>query len=139
MLILMLIVHFIADFLLQTREMGKNKSTSWKFLLQHIGIIFICFLPFGLVFSLCNALIHLVIDKFIWNVYKWHAKKMMTYIENSDPYLRRNKVYKYLDGCTCGESGPIWHYWEDPVFYSFIGFDQLLHTLTIVFLIGALK
>lgn len=65
-----LIVHFIADFLLQSREMGKRKSSESKYLLAHLAIQFACFALFGLKFAFYNALVHGIIDWNIWRIYK---------------------------------------------------------------------
>lgn len=122
MTIAALILHFISDFLLQSREMGKNKSSNWFYLAQHLIIIFFAFLPFGLKFSTVNAIVHGLIDKNIWNVYKFFVMKR----------LRKNKAHPLLEQKGVSSS---WKYWEDSWFYSTIGFDQLLHTLTLVVLI----
>lgn len=116
LLILAFITHFIADFLLQSREMGKNKSSNYKFLSQHIGIIFVCFLPFGLKFAAANALIHAIIDKNIWNLYKLYVVSLYE--------SERDAAYH--------------EYWEDHWFYATIGFDQLLHALTLIVLFNYL-
>jgi len=105
-LILLFITHFVADFLFQTREMAKNKSSNFIYLTAHSFIIFISFLWAGIEFAVFNALAHFVIDAYIWNAYT---------------FLRR-------------KSGPDFKYWEDSLFYNFIGFDQLLHGLTIIYL-----
>ena len=34
----LLVLHFVADFLLQSREMGKNKSSKFSVLLAHLAI-----------------------------------------------------------------------------------------------------
>lgn len=114
--ILALITHYVADFVLQSRKMGQNKSSSLKYLSLHVLIIFLCFLPFGLKFAFYNALIHAIIDGTIWNGYKLSV------------YLRDRTATK--------ES---WKYYEDDLFYSTIGFDQLLHSVTIVYLLEYLK
>jgi len=103
----LIIVHFISDFLLQRRVVGVNKSSNWLAMAEHICIIFLCFLPFGVEFAACNALIHMLIDKNIWTIYK---------------YIRRD------------ENKKTFKYWEDHLFYSTIGFDQLLHIATLIFL-----
>jgi hypothetical protein len=112
MLYLMILAHFVSDFLLQTRRMGKEKSENENVLFMHIAIVFLCFLPFGWLLSLANAMVHMLIDRHIWRAYKWYAKRS---IKNGSPLF----VY--------GE----YKYWEDKWFYTTIGFDQTLHILTI--------
>lgn len=113
MLALAFVIHFVADFLLQSREMGKKKSSDYSYLAMHLSIQFLCFLPFfGFKFALYNALIHGVIDKNIWNLYKVSV------------YLRDKKA-----------TPETWKYYDDHWFYSTIGLDQLLHALTIIYLV----
>lgn len=124
-MITLFITHFIADFILQSRAMGKNKSSNIKYLLSHISIIFLCFLCVAsFKFAAYNALIHLVIDATIWNGFKlfkfidWYSISM-SFDFNKKIAAERVKDYQY---------------WEDHWFYVFIGLDQLLHAITIVYL-----
>lgn len=117
-LIWMVVLHFISDFLLQSREMGQKKSSELKWLLKHICIIFSVFLV-GLItvysaflkFSLLNAIIHMVIDANTWKFYKLSV-------------IKRNPT----------ATTETWKYWNDPWFYHTIGLDQTLHILTIIVL-----
>lgn len=59
---LLLVVHFIADFVLQTRWMGRNKSSNWQAMAAHIAVYTICLIPFGLLFAIVNGLLHLITD-----------------------------------------------------------------------------
>lgn len=129
----MLCIHFVADFLLQTREMGKQKSYVFKMLLAHVGIQFAMFaillLPFlgwnSFIFAFCNALIHGVIDWHIWRGYKWITVKRLEGVEPlDDPRF----------DMPSGE----FKFWEDHLFFTTIGLDQLLHGLTLVLLFAAL-
>lgn len=106
MIYLLLIVHFVSDFLLQRRSVAENKSKNLLALFEHISIIYLCFLPFGWKFSLMNAIYHMAIDGNIWDAYRW---------------LRRDRRKNF-------------EYWKDGLFYWTIGFDQLLHVMTLVFL-----
>lgn len=118
------LTHFVADFLLQSRKMGKNKSSSVKWLAGHIAIIFLCFLPFGLKFAALNALFHAIIDGTIWNLYKllkfyqWYSPRLGLEF-NCKIAKERAKKFKY---------------WEDHWFYVTIGLDQFLHGATIILL-----
>lgn len=145
-IVLALILHFIADFLLQSREMGKNKSSQFPVLLHHIGIQF-AVMAVGLMIlldpltaiavSAANAVIHGVIDWHIWRGYKLYVYKKLYKQVTSDP---RSTVWYTMhpDKQEAGyqvlvaEKAAAFKYWEDHWFYATIGFDQLLHAVTII-------
>ena len=127
MLALLFVTHFVADFLLQSREMGKKKSSEPAFLAFHLLIQFFSFwfvlwattnVQFAFVFALSNAAIHGIIDWNIWRLYKLYAYKA----------IAKNPQHPLLTG---NPTEP-WKYWEDHWFYSTIGLDQLLHGLTLI-------
>lgn len=63
MILLILIwLHFIADFIFQTRRMANNKSKKILWLLAHCVEYTIFFLPFGLKFAAINGALHLITD-----------------------------------------------------------------------------
>ena len=57
-------LHFIGDFILQTDSMAINKSKSNKYLSLHCAIYSMPFLYFGWKFALVNGLAHFVTDWF---------------------------------------------------------------------------
>ena len=74
-----ILAHFVADFLLQTREMGVNKSTSFYWLSVHLGayLIGMSLFVFTLVFKdpmtatmyvLINFILHYITDFFTDNI-----------------------------------------------------------------------
>lgn len=112
-MIKLICLHFIADFILQSREMGKKKSQKFNWLVKHLCIQFLIFYPFtSLQFSFVNALIHGIIDWYIWKAYKYSVVKRFPL----------EKYTFYVD----------FKYWEDHLFYTTIGFDQMLHTATLI-------
>jgi len=126
----LLLLHFVADFLLQSRQMGQRKSEQVKWLVGHLAIQFAVFLVGGLLvfdnpllFALLNTIIHGAIDWNIWKAYKWTVWK------RRDP-----KLFGTID-----DLKKHWKYWEDHLFYTTIGLDQMLHTATIILLYGWLK
>lgn len=114
-LLKLLFVHFVADFLLQSREMGKKKSSEVLWLFFHITIIFLCFIPFGLEFSIYNAVAHLFIDGILWNIYKlgWGIVFKLR-IKEDEILTMEGEISRH-------------RYWEDHWFYAVIGLDQMLH------------
>lgn len=148
------VLHFIADFIFQSREMGQKKSSEWRWLARHLLIQFSFFL-FGLGFAslftdhltaqaivlipILNTLVHGIIDWNIWRLYKLSAGyriKQQIYKDEewsgerfagipSEEYMAKRMK----------EEATKWQYWNDHWFYTTIGFDQLLHALTIIFLV----
>lgn len=124
MIAYLLVIHFVADFLLQSREMGKTKSSNWRVLLAHLAIQATAFTlglwPFfglktAIAFALLNAGVHGVIDWNIWRLYKLSVLKRFPEIDWADP-----------------KAASTYDYWNDSWFYHTIGLDQLLHGLTLV-------
>lgn len=62
MIYLVLIAHFVADFVLQTDKMATNKSKSNYWLLNHVLVYTLVMSIFGLTFGLINGLSHFAVD-----------------------------------------------------------------------------
>ena len=128
-LITCFVCHFVADFILQSRDIATRKSSELSVLAKHLWVIM--WVPVMVyVLSIClmiaplsifmykpilgmivvNAAIHGVIDWNIWKMYKAFVKSR---------FPDATADYKY---------------WEDHWFYATIGLDQLLHALTIIIL-----
>lgn len=148
----LLMVHFVADFLLQSREMGTKKSSELKWLMAHLAIQFIAFVIIlsplygltGIVFAALNAVIHGVIDWNIWRGYKWSVARRL-YDEQGNPWVEGkskgfplHSLMSDVDHSFIPPQPPQWRYWLDHWFYATIGFDQLLHALTLILLAGIL-
>ncbi len=59
---ILICLHFIADFLIQSDEMALNKSTSLYWLGIHSIVYSILFLYFGIYFILITCIAHFIID-----------------------------------------------------------------------------
>lgn len=95
--LLVIALHFVGDFVLQSRWMGNNKSKNWLALLAHVGVYTSCFLIFGWRFALLNGAIHFVVDAVTSRV-------------TSRMWEKKN-VYG---------------------FFTVIGLDQMIHTMTLL-------
>lgn len=59
---LLILVHWFADFVMQSDEMAINKSKSNKWLLKHVVLYSLFFVPFGFWFAFVNLCCHFVTD-----------------------------------------------------------------------------
>lgn len=80
-LILMLFLHWFADFRLQTEEMAEKKSECGTQLFYHCSIYALVFLPFGITFSVWLFITHVLIDGTSSRITArlWEEKKIRTF------------------------------------------------------------
>jgi len=116
----LLLLHFIGDFVFQSREIAENKSAKFSVMNTHCMTLFTTFLG-GLYFLgcdlhktigflICLYCTHFLQDTFVWRSYKWLM--MQRY---------RSELPKF-------------EYWKDSGFWSTIGFDQMMHVATMYYL-----
>lgn len=101
MFYIVLFVHWIADFVCQTRKMASNKSTSMNWLLSHIMVYTLVMSCFGWKFGLFNGLTHLMIDyvtsrgtSYFWKLGNVHA---FFCVVGLDQFLHVAILYATLD------------------------------------------
>jgi hypothetical protein len=96
-ILLIVWLHFVADFLMQTDKMAQNKSSSHKWLAFHVAVYAIPFtLFFGFVYAIVNFVLHYATDAV------------------------SSRITKRL-AVTARETGN-WHW-----FFAVIGLDQAIH------------
>lgn len=127
-LIALLVLHYVADFLLQTRKMGQNKSKSLMWLSIHVGVYLIALLSFGLLFGhyvvqdpndmypifeycLLNATLHWLTDFGTSKLSGYFYMKYVAYKQKDEDAIADRYQYK---------------------FWATIGFDQLVHGVTLL-------
>ena len=148
---ILIVVHLIADFLLQPRWMAKGKSEDKFTLLTHCSIIFTATLPVyiylfhiggGIFCALFNAATHFVIDWNIWNGYKAIVGRRLSKETEKlllSAQLDRDKTYENVMLNKIKAFKDTRAFADDHWFYAFIGIDQTLHVLMYIltFYIGA--
>ena len=81
---IILVVHWLADFVLQTKEQGLNKSKNWKYLVEHTYVYSLCWLNIGAYLQVFNN------NEFFpkWSV-PFHRKKSFKNIRDAKAYIAR--------------------------------------------------
>ena len=114
-LVFLLVIHYIADFLCQTREMATNKSTSLKWLTYHV-LTYTMVLAFSM------------------------SAFMFFTAENAGETIMTVWVFTIVNGvlhwCTdFVTSKGTTHFYKQENWYGFfglLGLDQLIHTVTLL-------
>src|SRR3990167_1894759 len=115
-----LVLHFVADFVLQSDWQALNKSKLASALLTHTGLYALCFLPFyGLNFALVKYSTHTVTDYITSQVTArlWFLKPVGRKRIIAEAYPEQ-QAYMVI---------PNKRHW----FFVAIGADQLIHYLTL--------
>lgn len=157
-------LHFLADWALQSKYMSRNKSIKGEVLLGHASIHFavfaigmLLFLPLksALLFSLANALIHSVIDWYLWRAYKisvffrrtilipkekWEEWNIVPKDLEFREFIRMLRSYDFNKQSTeeVEYLKKEFKYWDDFWFGFMLGLDQFLHAFTLALIIGTM-
>lgn len=108
-ILLILAVHWIADFVLQTHEESVNKSKDWYFLLKH---------------TYKYSIVWLFSSFFILNHYvDWYTALSGCYVFFMITFV----AHTATDAITSRITSKLWQKQDFHNFFVVIGFDQLLH------------
>ena len=105
-----LAVHFVADFVFQSSQMATNKSKSIKWLSIHVAV-----------YGLVSLLSTLVVSKTLFNwgdVMMWWALNVL--------------LHFIVDFFTSKVTSKLWEQKKMRLFFTMIGFDQLLHNICLI-------
>lgn len=155
-------LHFMADWALQSKEMGRQKSNKFTVLLAHAGIHFLVFFFGGLLifnpmnallFSAANAAVHGLVDWYLWRFYKisvyFRRHKLIPAEKYEEwgitPKDMSYQEYKqaFKDQANIPDTEEMdylrneFKFWDDYWFGFMLGFDQLLHAATLAMIIAA--
>lgn len=117
LLFAILIIHWIADFILQTDKQAKGKSTSWNCLLSHTITYSMFWLPFVIAFIVFNDKNEGYDIKRSWMLLFIPITFVVHTITDYFTSRLNSKLYK---------EGKI-HY-----FFVSVGFDQILHYVQLI-------
>jgi len=71
-ILILIWLHFFADFILQSDYIATNKSSNNTILVAHVLIYSIVFLGFGWKFALINGILHYITDYITSKVCSWY-------------------------------------------------------------------
>lgn len=111
----LLVLHFVADFMLQSNWMAVNKSKNWYALTAHVGVYSLAFtLFFGPLFGLVTFATHFATDAL---TSRW-CRRLFPFVPS--PHDAKTLYdFEGLDGRS--------RHW----FFTVIGLDQLIHYTTL--------
>ena len=103
-LFLILFLHWVADFILQTDWQAKNKSSNNVALLAHTSVYSVVWLAFGIKFTLITLVAHTITDYITSRITKrlWENKDVHNFfvVVGFDQLLHYTQLiltYYYLD------------------------------------------
>lgn len=128
-----LIAHFVGDFLFQSDWMAINKSKHWDVLAIHVVCYTLAFLPFYCLGWIGKEfLVWLWATHFLTDAITSRLTSRLWFLDMF--YLTDKEERSWTEGYDfLGRFNGKRHW-----FFVMIGFDQLLHYLTIAYLINAL-
>ena len=107
-IMMIIIIHWIADFVLQTDEQAKGKSSSNKWLLKHTCTYTVVWLTIGILYAI-----------YLGDIYPmWALTKfiLITFV-----------IHTIQDYFTSRLNSKLWAKGDVHNFFVIVGFDQLLH------------
>ncbi len=109
-ILLIFVVHFLADFVFQSSKMATGKSKSFKWLSIHVGV-------YGLVSLISAFIIGFNISDMRWALIWWGINVGLHFV---------------VDFFTSKITSRFWEQKNMRLFFVMIGFDQLLHNLCLI-------
>lgn len=113
--ILILVIHFLADFGLQTHDQATKKGESDKWLSYHVGV-------YTLIWSL--VFLFLPVNPEVNNFYGWSVFVVYIFV-----------THFIVDWCTARIGKPFWKNNDYHNGFVVVGIDQVLHYLSLIFIL----
>jgi hypothetical protein len=95
--VLIVVSHFIADWLLQTRGIATTKSVKFTSLLIHLGLYASVFIPLGfmlfgidgIVWAVFNILVHGLQDQYYYKLFGTIVRRFASNLNGNDVYSKK--------------------------------------------------
>jgi hypothetical protein len=117
-IIYIFIMHFVGDFVFQTREMANNKSKSNKWLTIHVLAYFQALIWGSILFCGIHYIVLGPIDKIGGDIIL---------------YCVSNAILHWVtDYFTSKQTSKLWTKQNVKGFFTMIGFDQVIHQTTLI-------
>lgn len=110
LILLIFVVHFLADFVFQSSKMATGKSKSLKWLSIHVGV-------YGLVSLITAVFISAKFGNYVYGFSWWIVNVALHFV---------------VDYITSKVTSRFWEQKNMRLFFVMIGFDQLLHNLCLM-------
>lgn len=110
LILLIFVVHFLADFVFQSSKMATGKSKSLKWLSIHIGV-------YGLVSLISAVFISAKFGNYVYGFSWWIVNVALHFV---------------VDYSTSKVTSRFWEQKNMRLFFVMIGFDQLLHNICLI-------
>jgi hypothetical protein len=145
--LLLVVTHFVADWLFQSDWMALNKSKHWDVLAIHVTIYSVCFVPvtawmffgswrFGLLFGAITWITHFITDAItsritsrLWFIELHERPEKDIYEAGSYKEFMLGVGKSYFGAYTHFAYVKNTRHW----FFVMIGFDQLIHYTTLAY------
>lgn len=111
-----LILHFIGDYIVQTRWMATNKSSKTKALAVHATVYGLCLLPISFLYAVVNAGVHGLVD----GITSRATKECWAQSKNKNKSPRQRAIAEWMT-------------------FLVMGLDQLIHITCLVLTYSALS
>lgn len=109
-LLILFVVHFLADFVFQSSKMATGKSKSLKWLSIHVGV-------YALISLISLFVLGSFYGNFLFGVYWWGINVILHFI---------------VDFFTSKITSRFWEQKNMRLFFVMIGFDQLIHNVCLI-------
>lgn len=131
----LIIAHFVGDFLLQSDKMALNKSKNWIALADHVGVYSLIMLLWA-IGHLNPGHVSIKVSLFAWITFVTHfLTDAVTSRITSKLWFLEMEQRELLDGWFYGKVKPGYRHW----FFVMIGFDQVIHYITLALTIKFLS